>query len=74
MPGHKQRGAPVAREGGQDRLLSPAEVAEFFGVKVNTLARWRSDGGGPPYIKVGSLVRYRRVDLDRFVAGNIVPR
>lgn len=64
----------MAPEGGQDRLLSPVEVAEFFGVRVGTLARWRSDGGGPPYIKVGSLVRYRRVDLDKFVAASTVPR
>ena len=74
MPGHKQGGAPVASETRQDRLLTPAEVAGIFAVRVNTLARWRCDGVGPAYLKIGSLVRYRQEDLDRFVAKSTVPR
>ena len=64
----------MIQETGQDRLLTPEEVAEFLGMKPNTLARWRSNGIGPAYVKLGSAVRYRREDLDRFVAGNTVPR
>jgi excisionase family DNA binding protein len=52
-----------------DKLLSPAEVSELLGAAVQTLARWRSeDRDGPPFVKVGRLVRYRRADLERWAA------
>ena len=76
MPGHKQGGAPAAPETGQDRLLTPEEVASFLGVKINTLARWRCNGTGPAYLKISKngLVRYRKADLDQFLTASTVPR
>lgn len=40
-------------------LLLPQQAAEILGVKVQTLAEWRLNGRGPPFIKLGRAVRYR---------------
>jgi len=50
-----------------DYLRSDVEVAEYFGVKVATIRKWRILGQGPRYIKIGSLVRYRPEDLLAFL-------
>ncbi len=56
-----------------DPQLPEAEAAEYLGVKPNTLAVWRTTGRySLPYVKVGRLVRYRKSDLDRFIASRTV--
>ena len=50
------------------QLLSRNEAAAFLGVKPNTLAVWATNKRyALPYVKVGSLVRYRRSDLEHFI-------
>jgi len=52
------------------RLLSPAQAAEVLGIPEGTLAQWRSQRRGPPFIKLeGRLVRYRARDLEQYIAG-----
>lgn len=41
-----------------ERLLSPAEVAQYLGIPLQTLYHWRSRGQGPVGMKVGRFVRY----------------
>jgi predicted DNA-binding transcriptional regulator AlpA len=48
-------------------LLNEHRAAEFLGLKVSTLRRWRWAGRGPPFIKLGSAVRYDPRELDEFV-------
>ena len=36
-------------------------------VSPRTLQRWRLEGVGPTYVKLGRLVRYREADLDTFL-------
>ena len=36
-------------------------------VSSRTLQRWRLEGVGPTYVKIGRLVRYREADLDTFL-------
>jgi hypothetical protein len=56
-----------------DRLLTPADVAELTGLSVETLAQWRSQRRGIPYVKLArNVVRYRHSDLDDFVNNSIV--
>jgi excisionase family DNA binding protein len=56
------------------RLLTPEQAAEFTGLALDTLAQWRSQRKGPPYIKLGRAVRYRADDLEKyFAAHTIVP-
>ena len=50
-------------------LLPPADAGEYLGgVPVSTLQWWRTVGRGPRFLKVGRAVRYRRADLDHFLA------
>ena len=45
-------------------LIPPPDAADFLGFTGRALANWRSRGGGPRFIRVGSrAVRYRRADL-----------
>lgn len=51
-------------------LLSPAEAAELLGVQPNWLEKRRGGkalSGGPPFVRMGGFVRYRRDDLDEFI-------
>lgn len=52
-------------------MLTRPEAAAYLGVKVPTLAAWKSTGRyGLPCVKVGRLVKYRRADLDEFIRRN----
>jgi len=53
-------------------LLTPKEVSEALGVATQTLAKWRSDGTGMPYIKLGGAVRYRADEVAAWVDANTV--
>jgi len=37
------------------------------GISVQTLARWRVEGRGPRFLKLGSRVVYQRSALDAFL-------
>jgi excisionase family DNA binding protein len=50
-----------------DRLLGPEEVAAFLGVPLRTIYRWRSQREGPRGYRVGRHVRYRLVDIERWL-------
>jgi len=49
-------------------VLSAAQLSEENGVSVGTLANWRSAGIGPRFVKVGHRVRYRRADVEAWIA------
>jgi excisionase family DNA binding protein len=49
-------------------LLTEQQAAEFLKIRVKTLQSWRVRGGGPKFVKVGRLVRYRDDDLEQFLA------
>jgi excisionase family DNA binding protein len=56
----------------QVSLLTPEEVAEYLGVSVETLNVWRcTKRYNLPYVKAGRLVRYRRADVEAFVASRL---
>lgn len=57
---------PVAVEA---RKRYPA--ADYLDLKRTTLEAWRCRGGGPKFIKLGRLVKYRRADLDEFIESRI---
>jgi len=51
-------------------LLTAAEAGEFLGVPETWLEKRRGKNpkpGGPPYVKLGGFVRYRRRELEEFV-------
>ena len=50
-----------------DVLLTEAEVAELLRVSERTVRRWRAEGTGPPAVRVGKAVRYRRRAVDEWL-------
>jgi predicted DNA-binding transcriptional regulator AlpA len=55
------------------RLLTAEDVASITGLSVETLAQWRSQRRGIPFLKLSrNVVRYRQGDLDAWFAGRIV--
>jgi excisionase family DNA binding protein len=54
-------------------LLTPEQAAQYLGVSTATLAIWRCKKRYPlPYVKIGGLVRYRKPELDAFIASRAV--
>jgi len=48
-------------------LLTTEQAAEYLCVKTRTLESWRVQGLGPPFVKVGRLVRYLQTTLDEWL-------
>ena len=44
-------------------FVSAKQAARILDVHPNTLCKWRISGGGPPFVKVGSRVRYRTAEI-----------
>jgi excisionase family DNA binding protein len=48
----------------QDKLMTPAETAEYLGIPVETLTQWRcKKRESLPYLKIGRHVRYKPEDV-----------
>ena len=45
-------------------LLTPREVATLLSVSGSVLYQWRRKGKGPAFIKMRSLIRYYRSDVE----------
>lgn len=50
-------------------LLTPRELAKMLRVAERTVERWRETQvkGGPPFVQVGGVVRYRRSDVEHWL-------
>jgi len=57
--------------GDQQTYMTTAQAAHYGNVPAATLATLRSRGGGPPYIKLGSRVLYRKIDIDRWLEAGL---
>jgi excisionase family DNA binding protein len=53
------------------RLLTTEQLAEWLGVSVGTVNRFRLRGDGPKYVKIGKTVRYRESDVEAYLAGRV---
>lgn len=59
---HLIRAATVRRP-----LLNERQVAEFFNCSVKVVQKWRQNGKGPPWERIGpSMVRYDPDRLDEW--------
>ena len=55
------------------QLVNEREAASILCYSVRALQNWRHRGGGPDFIKVSSRsVRYRRADLEKWIAARTV--
>jgi hypothetical protein len=48
-------------------LLTTDEVAAWLRRPPRSLVNWRYRGEGPPYLRVGGSIRYRAVDIERWL-------
>ncbi len=60
---------------GVPKLLSESEVEKEYGLTRAWLRSKRFSREGPPFLKIGKMVRYRREDIESFLSdGLIQPR
>jgi predicted DNA-binding transcriptional regulator AlpA len=63
----------LPKPGEMGRLLRAEDVAEITGLSMETLAQWRSQRRGIPFLKISrNCVRYQQADLDRWLNERIV--
>lgn len=55
-------------------LCDTDEAAAYISRSAETLVEWRTrrNASGPPFCKYQGRVRYRYVDLDKWIAANMV--
>jgi len=58
----------------QDKGLKESEASRFTGFSVFTLQKWRCQGRGPSYLKIGRSIRYLLSDLKKFMAEHKIER
>ena len=52
-----------------DTLLTTNEVSRRLRVSREKLRRWRREGDGPPFVKIGPrTVRYRASEVEQFLS------
>jgi len=55
-------------------LIDEKRLCADLGISSVTATKWRARAEGPPFIKVGRLVRYRRSDVEAWLASRTVGR
>jgi len=53
--------------GTDDELIDQRAMSKILRITTKTAEAWRSRGGGPRYVKVGALVRYRKSDIAEWI-------
>jgi hypothetical protein len=56
------------------RPMSEQDVADRWQKSVRTLQRWRRDGYGPAYLRIGGTIHYRMRDVLAFEAASLCDR
>jgi excisionase family DNA binding protein len=51
-----------------ETYYTPDEAADYLRSSPSTLAKFRLNGGGPVFTRIGRVIRYRRSDLDRWMS------
>ncbi len=52
-------------------LLSTKLLSRRWNIAPRTLERWRAEGRGPQFVRIGRHVRYRQTDILAFEARHI---
>jgi predicted DNA-binding transcriptional regulator AlpA len=55
-----------------ETLYCESVISKKLVCEEKTLQAWRSRGGGPPFVKIGRLVRYRGCDVKKWIASRTV--
>ncbi|MEM7806483.1 MAG: hypothetical protein AAF561_00040 [Planctomycetota bacterium] len=62
--------APVVSD--DDRMITAAQLADWWNTTTNALAMQRSRKVGPPFVRLGGSIRYRRGDVLEYMASRRV--
>lgn len=46
-------------------------VAQMLGLSMITVYKMRRDGKGPPFLRFGRTIRYRRADVEAWMASRV---
>jgi excisionase family DNA binding protein len=68
----RQKGLAVADILERDRLLKPADAAEYLGLTLATIYT-KASRRQLPTVKVGRSLRFRRADLEKIVQAGLRP-
>ncbi len=52
-------------------VLTTRQAAQYLGLSISTLNKWRCYGFGPKYLKLGRAVRYRQEELDAYLGARL---
>lgn len=52
-------------------LMTPAQVGEHVNRSEQVLARWRRENKGPPWLKFGRQIMYRRADVATWINSQV---
>lgn len=66
-PGQREDSHVTSKTSQDEALLTVVEVAGLLRIRPHTLYDWRWKRIGPPAIKVGGAVRYRRRDVEAWL-------
>jgi hypothetical protein len=55
-----------------DALLTEVDAADLLRLSTRTLQAWRVREVGPPFLRAGRAVRYRRLDIAAWIDANLV--
>jgi len=64
----RKRSARKPRASTSDLVMREDPAAALLLLSVRTLQRWRVEGRGPRFLKLGKIVVYRRDDLEAWLA------
>jgi hypothetical protein len=54
-----------------EELIDSIETAKLLRLRPQTLATWRAERRGPPYVKVGRHCYYRRADIHHWLGAQL---
>lgn len=55
-------------------FIDEKQLCAYLGISSVTATKWRASAAGPPFIKVGRLVRYRRTDVEAWLLSRTIGR
>jgi hypothetical protein len=58
--------------GTSPHVIAERDAAEYIGLSIAYLRAARRLGRGPAYLRLGRSIRYRVVDLDRWLTAHLV--
>jgi len=70
---HLRNRAKAGGSVGPKILLKEQKAAERLDVAVKTLQKWRVQGEGPKFVKLGRSVRYTEEDLEEYIQMHTIP-